>query len=43
MTDMMHSTTALIVLMTTLVLVLGGILVAARVLGGRAFKEDHDS
>jgi hypothetical protein len=42
MTDMMHSTGAVIALMVTLVLVLGGILIAVRVVGGRAFNDDHD-
>lgn len=42
MSDMMLSTGALIALMVTLVLVLGGILVSVRVIGGRAFNEDHD-
>ena len=42
MSDMMHSTGAVIALMVTLVLVLGGILVSVRVVGGRAFNEDHD-
>ena len=42
MSDMMHSTGAVIALMVTLVLVLGGILVSVRVIGGRSLNEDHD-
>jgi NADH:ubiquinone oxidoreductase subunit 3 (subunit A) len=42
MMDMMHSTTAVVVLMIVLVLVLSGILIGVRVLGGRTFNEDHD-
>jgi hypothetical protein len=42
MNDMMHSTGALIALMVTLVVVLGGILIGVRVLGSRAFNQDHD-
>ena len=42
MMDMMDSTGAVIVLMVVLVLVLGGILVGVRVIGGRQFNADHD-
>jgi hypothetical protein len=41
MNEMMHSTGVLIALMVVLVSVLGGILIAVRVVGGRAFNEDH--
>jgi hypothetical protein len=40
---MMHSTGVLIALMVALVLVLGGILIGVRVVGGKAFNEDHES
>jgi len=42
MNDMMHSTGALIALMIVLVLVLGGVLIGVRVVGGKAFNDDHD-
>ncbi len=42
MNDMMHSTGVLIALMITLVVMLGGILIAVRLVGGKAFNEDHD-
>ena len=41
MTDMMHSTAAVMALMVTLVLLLGGILIGVRVVGGRGFNDDH--
>ncbi|MGD9959458.1 hypothetical protein [Nocardioides sp.] len=41
MRDMMHSTEALIALMVILILVLGGILVGIRLVGERAFNNDH--
>ncbi len=41
MNDMMHSTGVLITLMVVLVLVLGGVLIAVRVVGGKAFNDDH--
>ena len=41
MSDMMNSTGAVIALVI-LVLALGGILVSVRIIGGRAFNEDHD-
>ena len=42
MSDMMHSTGAVIALMVTLIVVLGGILVAVRLIGQKVFNEDHD-
>ncbi len=42
MNEMMHSTGVLIALMVVLVVVLGGILIAVRVVGGKAFNEDHE-
>ncbi len=42
MNEMMHSTGVLIALMVGLVLVLGGVLIAVRVVGGKAFNADHD-
>ena len=41
MNDMMHSTGALIALMVVLVVAVGGILIAVRVIGGKAFNDDH--
>jgi hypothetical protein len=41
MNDMMHSTGVLITLMVVLVLVLGGVLISVRVVGGKAFNDDH--
>jgi flagellar basal body-associated protein FliL len=42
MNEMMHSTGVLIALMVLLVLLLGGMLIGVRMLGGKAFNEDHD-
>lgn len=42
MTDMMHSTTAVVMLMTVLIVGLVGVLVAVRLVGGKAFNKDHD-
>ena len=42
MTAMMHSTAAVIALMVTLVLLLGGILIGIRVVGSRSFNDDHE-
>ena len=42
MMDMMHSTTAVVMLMVVLIVALVGILVAVRIVGGRSFNEDHD-
>jgi hypothetical protein len=42
MNDMMHSTGVLIALMITLVALLGGALIAVRLIGGKAFNRDHD-
>jgi hypothetical protein len=42
MNDMMHSTGVLIALMITLVALLGGTLIAVRLIGGKAFNQDHD-
>jgi len=39
---MMDSTGAVIALMVVLVLLVGGIFITVRVLGGKDFNEDHD-
>jgi hypothetical protein len=42
MNEMMHSPGLSVTLMVVLVLALGGILIAAQVVGRKAFNEDHE-